>query len=321
MRCGVIALLGRPNVGKSSLVNALLKTRAAIVSPKPQTTRNAVRCIYNDENSQIIFVDTPGLYIPNNKKDRLGYFLAESAINSLEDIDAVIWLVEAEFNKITPEDLEAARALNAITTPVILVINKIDELNKNFKEDFKNNLKNKCPDEVVNIFRDLLNRDFAAEIAVSAKFDFNIENLIDILKPLIPEGTPWYDPDVLMDTTERFMAAEIIRGKILSLLRDEVPHCTAVEINEYKSPDEYPEHASGKIRERLYIRASLVVETEGQKAILIGAGGKMIKKIGRSARSELEEITGFPVYLDLWVKVSPKWRQTDTVLRRLGYAK
>lgn len=314
MKCGVIALLGRPNVGKSSLVNALLKTRAAIVSPKPQTTRNALRCIYNDEDSQIIFVDTPGLYIPAHKKDRLGHFLAESAINSLEDIDAAIWLIEAKFNNITAEDLEAAKALNAIKAPVILVANKIDELDGDYKNK-KINIK------AFNIFQALLNREFAAKIYISAKFNFKIKDLINILKPLIPDGTPWYEPDILMDATERFMAAEIIRGKILSLLRDEVPHCTAVEINEYKSPDEYPEHAGGKVRERLYVSASLIVETEGQKAILIGKSGKMIKKIGRSARAELEEITGFKVYLDLWVKASPKWRQSDNILRRLGYAK
>ncbi|MBR0096267.1 MAG: GTPase Era [Synergistaceae bacterium] len=310
MKCGVIALLGRPNTGKSSLINALLKTRAAIVSPKPQTTRNAVRCIYNDNNSQIIFVDTPGLYIPANNKDRLGRFLADAALNSLEDIDAVIWLIEAKFNKVTPEDLEAARALNEIDKPVILAINKVDEIN------------NKFPAETSKIFENLLTREVKYKIALSAKFNFNIENLIKIIKDLMPEGEPWYDPDILMDTTERFLAAEIIRGKILNLLRDEVPHCTAVEIEEYKSPEEFPVHdnSRGKLRERLYIRAALIVETEGQKAILIGHKGRMIKKIGQSARAELEEITGFKVYLDLWVKVALKWRQSDLILKRLGYA-
>ena len=305
-------MLGRPNTGKSSLINALLKTRAAIVSPKPQTTRNAVRCIYNDNNSQIIFVDTPGLYIPAHKKDRLGHFLADAALSALKDdeIDAAVWLIEAGFNKITPEDLEAAKALNAANKPVILAINKVDKVN------------NKFPAETAKIFENLLTRGAAMKIALSAKFDFNINKLIESLKALLPEGEPWYDPDILMDTTERFMAAEIIRGKILNLLRDEVPHCTAVEIEEYKSPDEFPVHDNNfnKLRERLYIRAALVVETDGQKAILIGAGGKMIKRIGQSARAELEEITGFKVYLELWVKVAAKWRQSDLILKRLGYA-
>ena len=294
-KCGVVALLGRPNVGKSSLVNALLKARVAIVSPKPQTTRNAVRCIYNDDRAQIVFTDTPGLYLPK-EKDKLGRFLVGSAAEALNDADAVCWLVEAGDRKLTPEDEEAARVLSEGNIPVVLVANKADAGD---------------PSGAFRLYREL--RPFAGQIAVSAKLGRGLDALIDLLLPLLPEGTPWYDPDVLMDSTERFMAAEAIRGKVLSLLRDEIPHCTAVEIDEYKSPEEYPD------RKNLYIRASLVVETEGQKAIVIGRGGKMIKKIGRSARAELEELTGLPVYLDLWVKVSPHWRQTDLVLRRLGY--
>ncbi|MCR5346854.1 MAG: GTPase Era [Fretibacterium sp.] len=294
-KCGVVALLGRPNVGKSSLVNALLKARVAIVSPKPQTTRNAVRCIYNDERAQIVFTDTPGLYLPK-EKDKLGRFLVGSAAEALKDADAVCWLVEAGDKKLTPEDLEAARVLSEVKLPVVLVVNKADAAD---------------PAEAFRLYGGL--RAFTGQLAVSAKLRRGLDALIDLLLTLLPEGDPWYDPDVLMDSTERFMAAEAIRGKVLSLLRDEIPHCTAVEIEEYKSPEEYPG------RKRLYIRASLVVETEGQKAIVIGAGGKMIKRIGRSARAEIEELTGLPVYLDLWVKVSPHWRQTDPVLRRLGY--
>ena len=294
-RCGVVALLGRPNVGKSSLVNALLKARAAVVSPRPQTTRNAVRCIYNDARSQIVFTDTPGLYCP---KDKLGRFLTDSAAAALADADVACWLVEAADRKLKPEDLEAARVLEEANKPVILVVNKADL----------------CPPPApaFELYGSL--RPFVGRAAVSAKMGQGLEELIDLLLTLLPEGDPWYDPEVLMDTTERFVAAEAIRGKLLSLLRDEVPHCTAVEVEEYKSPDEYPD------RKRLYIRASLVVETEGQKAIVIGASGAMIKKIGRAARAEIEELTGLPVYLELWVKVSPHWRQTDSVLRRLGYA-
>ncbi|MCR4817766.1 MAG: GTPase Era [Fretibacterium sp.] len=287
--------MGRPNVGKSSLVNALLKARVAIVSPKPQTTRNAVRCIYNDDRAQIVFTDTPGLYLPR-EKDKLGQFLVGSAAEALNDADAVCWLVEAGDKKLAPEDLEAARVLSEVKVPVILVANKADAGD---------------PAGAFRLYGEL--RPFAGQVAVSAKLGRGLDALIDLLLTLLPEGTPWYDPDVLMDSTERFMAAEAIRGKVLSLLRDEIPHCTAVEIDEYKSPEEYPD------RKRLYIRASLVVETEGQKAIVIGSGGKMIKRIGRSARAELEDLTGLPVYLDLWVKVSPHWRQTDLVLRRLGY--
>ena len=295
MRCGVVALAGRPNVGKSSLVNGLLRARVAIVSPKPQTTRNAVRCIYNDDNAQIVFTDTPGLYRPKDS-DKLGRFLMSSAAVALEDADVVCWLVEAGDRKLRPEDREAARVLAGAGKPVALIVNKADESD---------------PAGAFRLYDEF--GPFAGKIAVSAKLGRGLDKLIDLLLPLLPEGEPWYDPDVLMDSTERFMASETIRGKVLSLLRDEVPHCTAVEIEEYKSPEEYPD------RKRLYIRASLIVETEGQKAILIGSGGKMIKKIGRSARADLEELTGWPVYLELWVKVSPRWRQTDLVLRRLGY--
>ncbi len=293
MRCGVVALAGRPNVGKSSLVNALLRARVAIVSPKPQTTRNAIRCIYNDDRAQIVFTDTPGLHKP---KDRLGRSLTEAAEDALEAADAVCWLVAAGDRKFTPEDAEVLRVLSSVFRPVVLVVNKADEHD---------------PAGALALYGDRL--PFAGCVAVSARRGHNLDALIDLLLPLLPEGTPWYDPDILIDGTERFMASEVIRGRVLALLRDEVPHCVAVEIDEYKSPEEYPD------RKRLYIRASLIVETTGQKAILIGSGGAMLKRIGRSARLELEELTGQPVYLDLWVKVSPHWRQSEPVLRRLGF--
>ena len=292
MRCGVVALAGRPNVGKSSLVNALLRARVAIVSPKPQTTRNAIRCIYNDHRAQIVFTDTPGLHRP---KDRLGRSLAEAAEDALEAADVVCWLVAAGDRKVVPEDAEVLRALSAVSCPVVLVVNKADEHD---------------PGGALELYGDRL--PFAGHIAVSARKRRNLDALIDLLLPFLPEGMPWYDPDILIDGTERFMASEAIRGRVLALLRDEVPHCVAVEIDEYKSPEEYPD------RKRLYIRASLVVETAGQKAILIGSGGSMLKRIGQSARLEIEELTGQPVYLDLWVKVSPHWRQSEPVLRRLG---
>ncbi len=293
MRCGVVALAGRPNVGKSSLINALLKTSAVVVSPKPQTTRSSVRCIYNDSRSQIIFTDTPGLHIP---KDKLGSFLTESAEDALAEADVVCWIVEAGDRKFRPEDLEVMRVLSYVTCPVVLVVNKSD------KSD---------PREAFELYG--RSRSFAAQIAISAERKRRTEDLIDLLIPMLPEGGPMYDPDILMDTTERFVASEVIRGRILRLLRDEVPHCVAVEIEEYKSPEEYPD------RKKLYIRASLVVETTGQKAIVIGADGAMLKRIGQEARGELEVMTGLPVYLDLWVKVSPGWRQSAAVLKRLGY--
>jgi GTP-binding protein Era len=292
-KVGAVALVGRPNVGKSSLVNALLRSKAAIVSPKPQTTRNAVRCVYNDDRAQIAFTDTPGVHIP---RDRLGRFLDGAVTDALSDADAACWLVEAGDRKIGREDREVLERLRGFRGPVVLVVNKCDRGG---------------PDHALELYGQTL--PFAGRVALSAKSGRGLPSLIGLLLPLLPEGEPWFDPDVLMDGTERFMASEAIRGQMLALLRDEVPHRAAVEIEEYKSPDEYPE------RDKLYIRASLIVETAGQKAILIGAAGATLKKIGRAARLDLEALTGYPVFLDLWVKVSPKWRDSDLVLRRLGY--
>ena len=295
-RCGVVALVGRPNVGKSSLVNSLLKAKVTIVSPKPQTTRNAVRCIYNDDRGQIVFTDTPGIHLP---KDKLGMFLSQAVFDTLENADAVCYMVEAGDRKIGPDDAEALSSLAGVGRPVILVVNKCDGQTKD-------------PSRAFAVYGGA--RPFAERAALSAKSGRGVPNLVDLLLRLLPEGEPWYDPDILMDGTERFMAAEIVRGKALAFLHDEVPHCVAVEIEEYKSPDEYQ-------RDKLYIRASLIVETSGQKGILIGASGATLKKIGQAARGDLEKTTGHSVYLELWVKVSPKWRQSETVLRRLGYSR
>ncbi|MDR1875508.1 MAG: GTPase Era, partial [Synergistaceae bacterium] len=236
MRCGIVALVGRPNVGKSSLVNALLKNRVAVVSPKPQTTRNAVRCIYNDDRAQIIFTDTPGIHIPKNK---LGRFLTDSVFDALENADVVCWLVEAADRAIGPEDREVLAVLAEVDRPVFLVVNKCDE--REGARAFA--LYEKA-------------RPFAARVAISA-LRGRVMELVDLLLPFLSEGEPWYDPEILMDSTERFLAGEVIRGQVLSLLRDEVPHCVAVEIEEYKSPEEYQD------RKKLYIRASLIVETRG----------------------------------------------------------
>ncbi|MBQ3446993.1 MAG: GTPase Era [Synergistaceae bacterium] len=295
MKCGVVTITGRPNAGKSSLINALLRTNAMIVSPKPQTTRNAVRCIYNDDDAQIIFTDTPGLYTPDSH-DKLGIFLNDSILDALEDSDCVLWLVDAGTRKLKPDDYETARAIPR-KTPVIIAANKSDKAD---------------PVPALKLYGELL--PSAERVAISAKARRGLDALIAAIMPHIPEGEPVYDPDILMDTTEKFMASEIIREKVLMLLRDEVPHCVAVVVDEYKSPEEYPD------RKKLYIRATLVTETEGQKKIVIGSGGEMVRKIGELSRRAIEEVTGQGVYLDLWVKVVPGWRRNPAALRRLGYA-
>ena len=298
MLSGTVALIGRPNAGKSSLVNAILKTRAVIVSSKPQTTRNVIKCIYNDDESQIIFTDTPGLYKIKNSSDKLGEFFSNSISEFLGGIDLICWLVDAGNGKLNDDDLEIISLLKANSKiPVILVATKCDKYN---------------PERVFDIYTQAYK--FNEKISVSSRKNTGIQDFINLVKKYIPEGELLFDTDILMTSTEKFMASEIIRGQILKLFRDEVPHCVAVEVNDYKSPDEFPE------RKNLYISANLIIETEGQKKILIGKNGAMIKKIGVLSRKELEEVTGFSVYLDLWVKIIPNWRKNFTALKRLGYA-
>ena len=295
-KCGVVAIIGLPNVGKSSLINALLGTEAVIISPKPQTTRNSVRCIYNDNDSQIIFTDTPGIYVSSSSRDKLGLFLNDQIAKALDDADAVLWIVDASTRKLSLQDSEIA-SLIPDSMPVVLAANKSDKAD---------------PSEAFRLYGTL--HSFSERVAVSAKRKQGLDDLIVALMPLMPEGPALYDPDILMDTTEKFMASEVIRQKVLMLLRDEVTHCVAVEIEDYKSPEEYPD------RKKLYIRAVLITETEGQKKILIGSHGSMIKRIGEDSRNAIEEITGIPVYLELWAKVLPHWRRNTTSLKRLGYA-
>lgn len=295
MKCGVVTIIGRPNAGKSSLINALLKTHALIISPKPQTTRNALRCIYNSENAQIIFTDTPGLYTPDSR-DKLGIFLNDSILDALDDSDCILWLVDAGTRKLKPDDFEIAKILPK-KIPVILAANKSD------KSD---------PAQAFSLYEGLFT--FAGRVAISARTKRGLDSLMAAIMPHIPEGDAVYDSDILMDTTEKFMASEIIREKVLMLLRDEVPHCVAVVVDEYKSPEEYPD------RKKLYIRATLITETEGQKKIVIGSKGEMIKRIGEESRKAIENVTGIPAFIDLWVKVVSDWRRNPAALKRLGYA-
>jgi len=298
MRCGVAAIIGRPNVGKSTLVNALLKTKVAIVSPKPQTTRNAIRCIYNSNDAQIVFTDTPGVHTPNNK---LGKGLVDSAAAAMECADIICYITGADDMEISPDDAEIINLLKDVKLPICLLLNKADKVSSNYDVNSTVELYSKYID--IDCF-----------VLISAKKSLNLESFIETIIPFIPEGEPWYDTDILIDSTERFLAAELIREQILKYLRDEVPHCTAVEIEEYKSPDEYPG------RKKLYICARIIAETEGQKGIIIGESGNMIRKLGQQARLEIEKATGHPVYIDLMVQARPGWRQSQNMLKRLGYA-
>ena len=296
-RSGVVVLAGRPNVGKSSLVNRLLGTKVSIVSEKPQTTRNIIRCVLHGDGFQVVFTDTPGIHLPRHT---LGKALVEAAIESLEGAALVCYVVEAEDASVSPEDGEISRYLLPLSCPVLLVVNKSDQAHG------AGNLA-----RVRALYGNTV--PLCGAVEVSAKTGKGLDILLGEIRKRLPEGPPYYDGDIFVDRPEKFLAAELIREKVLLLSHQEVPHSVAVEVEEYKSPDEYPE------RRTLFIRATLYVEREGQRRILIGSKGARLREIGRLARMGIEELTGHPVYLDLWIKVRPDWRESERDLRMLGF--
>lgn len=298
-RSGLVTLVGRPNVGKSSLVNALLREKVSIVSERPQTTRNRIRCIDSTERAQIVFVDTPGVYPARN---RLGEFLLEEAKNALESVDLILYVVEAGPFSPEPEENSLLALIGSLKTPTLLVANKTDRLRAG------------VPLEVVlKTYIDALKP--LETIPVSATTRYNIDLLRERIISALPLGPSLFPEDILMDHPERFLAEELIREQVFRLTRDEVPHGVAVQIETYKTPFEYPD------REKALIQANLYVERASQKGILIGAGGKKLKEIGRLARLALESQLGCPVFLELWVKVLPEWRKSPQQLKRFGYGR
>ena len=287
-RCGFVALLGRPNVGKSSMINTLLKEKVAAVSSKPQTTRNAIRCILTTEKEQIIFVDTPGIHKP---KHVLGDFMVKEAAKALSQVDVICFVVEAGDRTIGEKEEIILEFLSGSGVPVVLAVNKIDKFSD--QEVFW---------KTVEMYETRISP--AAVVPISAKKGVNMDVLIETLSGMLPMQPPIYPADMLMDATERFLAAEVIREKILNFTDQEVPHGTAVVVEEFKSPEEYPELKTCEIR------ATIIVDREGQKAIIIGRSGAKLKTIGMAARKELEEKFGYPIYLQLWVKVKPGWRKS-----------
>ena len=293
-RSGFIAIIGRPNVGKSTLVNALLGQKIAAVSPKPQTTRKRQLGILTTDTAQLVFVDTPGMHSPRHK---LGQFLNQEAEESLEDVDVILWLVDASV-KPTDEDKEIASLLSRTPrrTPLVLVANKIDLV----------------PAEVLTArleaYQASLKKD-AKVISISATQNQNLDQLQELLISLSPVRPPEFDEEQVTDSYERDIAADLIREACLHHLRDEVPHGVGVRI------DEFAERENGM----LYIAATIFVERNSQKGILIGEGGRMMKAIGSAARKEIEEMSGRKIYLELRVKVLKDWRNDENAMQRLGY--
>jgi len=291
-KSGFVAIVGRTNVGKSTLLNALLGKKLAIMSEKPQTTRNKILGVLNRPGAQIIFLDTPGFHKP---KHRLGEHLVQVATKTLREVDAVLFLVEA-LEPPGPGDEYVIRELKELKTPVLLVINKIDLVKK---------------EELIPLIEIYSRRSIFAEIVpVSAKKGENLDRLVEVLVSYLPEGPRYYPEDMVTDRPESFIMAELIREKVLLLTSQEVPHAVAVVVEETE------ERPSGV----LAVRAVIYTERESQKGILIGKGGQMLKKIGQLAREEIEALFGTKVYLELWVKVREDWRNRENFLVSFGYA-
>jgi GTP-binding protein Era len=293
-RSGYIAIIGRPNVGKSTLMNALLGQKIAAVSPKPQTTRKRQLGILTTERYQLVFVDTPGMHNPRHK---LGEFLNQEANESLEGVDAILWLVDVSA-KPTEEDKQIASLLNSTPrrTPLVLAANKIDLVPA------------EALDARIEAYKESLKKE-AQVIRISAAENQNLDQLTELLVSLSPFREPEFDAEQLTDSWERDIAADLIREACLFNLRDEVPHGVGVRV------DEFAERENGM----LYIAATVFVERTSQKGILIGEGGQMMKTIGSQARKEIEEMGGRPVYLELRVKVLKDWRNDESAMMRLGY--
>ncbi|MDK2924337.1 MAG: GTPase [Bacillota bacterium] len=291
-RSGFVALVGRPNVGKSTLMNTLVGEKVAIVTPKPQTTRNRIHGIFTDDKRQIVFVDTPGIHKPRN---RLGTYMVEVAKRALNEVDAVLYVVDGSA-PVGSGDEEIAGYFKELKTPVLLAVNKVDMLSRD--------------ETVVALDQYAKLADFAEVIPISALTGANLSTLLEVLTKYLPEGPQFYPADMVTDQPERFIVAELIREQVLALTRDEVPHAVAVEVEEM-------EEREGK--NLVYIRANIYVEKESQKRILIGKNGAMLKAIGQGARAGIEALLGVRTFLDLWVKVKEDWRDTASALRQFGY--
>jgi GTP-binding protein Era len=292
-RSGVVAVVGRPNVGKSTLINRILGQKIAIVTPKPQTTRKQQLGIYTEEHGQILFMDTPGLHKPQHK---LGEFMVGVAEEALRDADLILWVLDIS-DELLEADKHIAETVNKLrgNTPVILALNKIDLVNETARE------------RRLSEYGALVDNE--AAILVSAVNGTGVKELVQYLMESLPLGPRYYPADEVSDANMRFISAEVIREKIIMSTEKEIPYSVAVEVNEFKE----------RSATMTYINAIIYVERDSQKGIIVGKGGAMIKKLGSEARAELAEMLGTQIYLDLHVKVLKNWRSDEALMKRLGY--
>lgn len=289
-RSGFVSIIGRPNAGKSTLLNSVLGEKISIVSPKPQTTRNVVRGVKNLEGCQMVFIDTPGIH---KGKGLLNERMVREAVSSLKDVDAVVLLVEAD-RPVTDEDRSIIKSLKGLTCPVVLGVNKIDRIEK----------RQLLPliDEYSKVYA------FREVIPLSALKGDGVELLTGALSALMPEGPKYFPDDVLTDVPERFIAGEIVREKVFLFVREEIPYSVAVVVDKFTEK-----------KGLISITATINVERESQKGIIIGKGGAMLKRIGTSAREEMEKLLGSKVFLELFVRVQKEWTKKPGALKEFGY--
>ncbi|HHT9105917.1 MAG TPA: GTPase Era [Candidatus Wujingus californicus] len=290
-KSGYVAIAGKPNVGKSTLINDYMECKLSIVTPKPQTTRKKIMGVLTKDNYQIVFFDTPGIMEP---KYELQKYMVNEAYAAIEDADVVLMMAEP-FEPASEQDKEIFNKLFKLNIPIILAINKIDLVEK---------------DSLIPVIAAYGNQfKFAEIVPISALKGTNLDLLQSLIVKYLPEGDPFYPEDYITDYNERFLAAEVIREKVFEYYGEEIPYSTTIEIEEFK------EREKGKN----FIRAIIYVERDSQKGIIIGENGKAIKRVGVLAREEIEKQLGRKVYLELWVKVMEKWRKDKNKLRRLGY--
>ncbi|MDH5111202.1 GTPase Era [Lactiplantibacillus plantarum] len=288
---GFVAIIGRPNVGKSTLLNRVVGQKVAIMSDKAQTTRNRIQGIYTTADTQMVFIDTPGIHKPHS---RLGDFMVKSALSTLGEVDAVLFMINADERRGAGDNFIIDR-LKTVKQPIYLVINKIDQVHPDHLLEIMDQYKDALPWKEV--------------YPISALEGNNVDELLTALKGQLPEGPQYYPSDQITDHPERFIISELIREKVLELTRQEVPHSTAVVIDSIKRQDE----------EKIHVQATIIIERSSQKGIIIGKGGSMLKKIGSLARRDIEHLLGDKVYLELWVKVQENWKDRQDLLASYGY--